>query len=114
MNSNPEVIDISSDLSAESLTSFEVTPTPLAVMLPSFPPVTVFLTKEMERVVADMNKISIPEKPQSSQRCKGPLKVVIGLAFPKLWGKDMQARGVHKRMPDPKDKNMGKGKRKME
>ena len=66
----------------------------------------------MERVVADMSKISVLVEPQSSQKYKGPLKVVLGLAAPKLWDKDMQSRGVHKRMPDPKD--MGKGKRKME
>ena len=89
-------------------------PTPLAVILPSFTPFTEFLTSEMERVVADMSKISVPVEPQSSQRGKGPLKVVLGLAAPKLWDKDMQSRGVHKRMPDPKDKDMGKGKRKME
>ena len=40
------------------------------------------------------------------------MKVVLGLAAPKLWNKDMQSRGIHKRMPDPKD--TGKGKRKME
>jgi hypothetical protein len=66
----------------------------------------------MERVCADMRKISVPVEPQSSQRNKGPLKVVFGLAAHKLWKKDMQSRGVHKTMPDPKD--MGKGKRKME
>jgi hypothetical protein len=87
-------------------------PTPLAVILPDFTPVTEFLTSEMERVVADMSKISAPVEPQSSQRYKGPLKVVLGLATPKPWDKDMQSRRVHKRMPDPKD--MGKGKRKME
>jgi hypothetical protein len=66
----------------------------------------------MERVCADMRKISVPVEPQSSQRNKGPFKVVLGLAAPKLWDRDMQSRGVHKRMPDPKDQ--GKGKRKME
>ena len=87
-------------------------PTPLAVVLPDFTPVTEFLTSEMERVCADMSKISVPVEPQSSKRYKGPLKVVLGLAAPKLWDKDMQSIGVHKRMPDPKD--LGKGKRKME
>jgi hypothetical protein len=66
----------------------------------------------MERVVADMSKISFPMEPQSSQRYEGPLKFVLGLAAPKLWDKDMQSRGVHKRMPDSKD--LGKGKRKIE
>jgi hypothetical protein len=66
----------------------------------------------MERVCADMGKISVPMEPQYSQRYKGPLMVVLGLAAPKLWDKDMQSRGVHKRIPDPKD--LGKGKRKME
>lgn len=66
----------------------------------------------MEKVVVDMSKISVPVEPQSSQRYKGPLKVVLGLAAPKLWDKDMQSIGVHKRMPGPKD--LGKGKRKME
>ena len=142
MKSNPKVIDISSDSSSDSTfdipqiqrayyylgegpselcpspsSSEETeetgeTPTPLAVVLPDFTPVTAFLTSEMERVCADMRKISVPVEPQSSQRNKGPLKVVLGLAAPKLWNKDMQSRGVHKRMPDPKD--MGKGKRKME
>jgi hypothetical protein len=86
--------------------------TPLAVVLPDFTPVTKFLTSEMERVCADMRKISVPVESQSSQRNKGPLKVVLGLAAPKLWDKSMQSRGVHKKMPNPKD--LGKGKRKME
>ena len=60
-----------------------------------------------------MSKLSVPGEPQSSQRYKGPLKVVLGLAGPKLWDKHMQSRGVHKRMHAPKDKDMGKGKRKM-
>ena len=87
------------------------TPIPLSVVLPDFTPVAAFLTSEMERVCADMRNISVPMEPQSSQRTKGPLKVVLGLAAPKLWNKVMQSRGVHKRMPNPKD--LGKGKRKM-
>ena len=98
--------------SSSEETEEALNPTPLAVVLPDFTPVTEFLTSEMERVVADMSKISVPVEPQSSQRYKGPLKVVLGLAAPKLWDKHMQSRGVHKRMPDPKD--LGKGKRKME
>lgn len=139
MKSNPKVIDISYDSSSDptfdipqiqrayyylgegpsefcpspfSSEEIEESPTPLAVVVPDFTPVTAFLTSEMERVCADMRKISILEEPQSSQRNKGPLKVVLRLAAPKLWNKDMQSRGVHKRMPDPKD--MGKGKSKME
>lgn len=140
MKSNPKIIDISSDSSSDSTFDIpqiqrayyyigegpselcpspssseeteEDTPTPLAIVRPDFTPVTAFLTSEMERVCADMRKISVPVEPQSSQRNKGPLKVVLGLAASKLWNKYMQSRGVHKRMPDPKD--MGKGKRKME
>jgi hypothetical protein len=142
MKPNPKVIDISSDSSSDSTFDIpqiqrayyyldegpsefypppysseetkEVgeTPIPLSVVLPDFTPVTAFLTSEMERVCADMRKISVPVEPQSSQRTKGPLKVILGLAAPKLWNKDMQSIGVHKRMPDSKD--MGKGKRKME
>ena len=114
MKSNPKIIDISSDSSSDSTfdipqiqrayyylgegpsefcpspsSSEETeeageTPTPLSVVLPDFTPVTAFLTSEMERVCADMGKISIPVEPESSQRNKGPLKVVLGLAAPKL------------------------------
>ena len=101
-----------SPTSSEETKETEETPTPLAMIVPDFSPVTAFLTSEMERVCADMRKIPIPEEPQSSERKKGPLKVVLGLAAPKLWNKDMQSRGIHKKMPDPKD--TGKGKRKME
>ena len=41
-------------------------PTPLVVILPDFTPITMFLTSEMERVVADMSKISVPVEPLSS------------------------------------------------
>ena len=138
MNPKSNVIEISFDLSSDSTYDIpqirraynlsgegpsEVNPspasseetltrTPLAVILPEFTPVTEFLTSEIERVFADMSKISVPVKPQTSQRYKGPLKVVLGLAAPKMWDKDMQSRGVYNRMPDPKD--LGKGKRKME
>lgn len=139
MKPKPNVIDISSDSSSDSTfdipqiqrayyylgegpseicpspsssEEIEEAPNPLAVVLPDFTPVTAFLTSEMERVCADMRKISVPVEPKSSQRNKGPLKVVLVLAAPKLWDKDMQSRGVHKRMPDPKDQ--GKGNRKIE
>ena len=142
MKPNPKIIDISSDSSSDSTfdipqiqrayyylgegpsefcpspTSSEETkeaeeaPTPLAMVVPDFTPVIAFLTSEMERVCADMRKFYVPEEPYSSKRNKDPLKVVLGLAAPKLWNKDMQSRGIHKKMPDPKD--MGKGKRKME
>lgn len=82
------------------------------MVVPDFTPVIAFLTSEMERVCADMRRISVPDEPQSSSRKKGPLKVVLGLVAPKLWNKDMQSRGIHKKMPDPK--NLGKGKRKIE
>ena len=101
-----------SPTTSEETTEAEETPTPLAMVVPDFTPVTAFLTSEMERVCADMRRISVPEEQQSSGKKKGPLKVVLGLAAPKLWNKDMKSRGVHKRMPDPKD--LGKGKRKME
>jgi hypothetical protein len=101
-----------SPTTSEETTEAEETPTPLAMVVPDFTPVTAFLTSEMERLCADMRRISVPEEQQSSRKKKGPLKVVLGLAAPKLWNKDMQSRGVHKKMPDPKD--MGKGKRKME
>jgi hypothetical protein len=137
MKPSPKVIEISSDDSSDSTfdipqiqrsynylvegpselcpsptTEAEETPTPLAMVVPDFTPVTAFLTSEMERVCADMRRIAVPEEPQSSRKSKGPLKVVLGLAAPKLWNKDMQSRGVHKKMPDPKD--LGKGKRKMD
>lgn len=138
MNPKSNVIEISSDSSSDSTydipqikrayyyisegpsdvypcpssTEETLNPTPLAVVLLDFTPVTEFLTNEMERVDADMSKISVPVEPQSSQRYKGPLKVVLGLAAPKPWDKDMQSIRVHNRVPDPKD--MGKGKRKME
>ena len=101
-----------SPTSSEETTEAEEAPAPLAMVVPDFTPVTAFLTSEMERVCADMRRISVPEEPQSSVRKKGPLKVVLGLAAPKLWNKDMQSRGIHKKMPDPKD--LGKGKRKMD
>lgn len=71
-------------LSPSSSEETEEAPTPLAVVLPDFTPITAFLTSEMERVCADMRRISVPVEPQSSQRYKGPLKVVLGLAAPKL------------------------------
>ncbi|PWA48091.1 reverse transcriptase domain-containing protein [Artemisia annua] len=49
-----------------------------------------------------MAPIPVPESSKSSR--KPPLKVVLGLACPRLWDEKMQARGVHKNMPDPKDK----------
>lgn len=75
-----------------------------------FGPVTAFLQSDMERVVAGMSKIPVSEKPEASRKRKGPLKVVIGLACPRLWNKDMQSIGVHKCIPDPKDKGKGKMK----
>ena len=93
MKPNPKIIDISSDSSSDSTfdipqiqrayyylgegpselcpspTTSEETheaeenPTPLAIVVPDFTPVTAFLTSEMERVCADMRKISIPEEP---------------------------------------------------
>lgn len=101
-----------SPTSSEEITEAEEAPTPLATVVPDFTPATAFLTSEMESVCADMRRIAVPEELQSSRKSKGPLKVVLGLAAPQLWNKDMQSRGVHKRMPDPKD--LGKGKRKME
>jgi hypothetical protein len=101
-----------SPTTSEETSEAEETPTPLAMVVPDFTPVTAFLTSEMERVCADMRRISVPDEPKSSSRTKGPLKVVLGLAAPKLWNKDMQSRGIHKKMPDPKD--LDKGKRKME
>lgn len=101
-----------SPTTSEETTEVKKTPSPLAMVVPDFTPVTAFLTSEMERVCTDMRRISVPEEKQSSRNKKGPLKVILGLAAPKLWNKDMKSRRVHKRMPDPKD--LGKGKRKME
>lgn len=50
---------------------------------------------------------SIKKIPVSEPSCPSrppPLKVVVGLACKNLWDKDMQARGVHKQMPNPRDK----------
>jgi hypothetical protein len=101
-----------SPTTTEETTESEETPTPLAMVVLDFTPVTAFLTSEMERVCADMRRISVPDESQSSSRKKGPLKVVLGLAAPKLWNKDMKSRGIHKKIPDLK--NLGKGKRKIE
>lgn len=53
--------------------------------------------------MARMSRIPVHEKPQSSQKCPWLLKVMLGLACPKVWDKKMQARGKRK-MPDPHDK----------
>ena len=65
---------------------------------PSQPPsvfklVTAFLQSEMERVLVGMSRIPVPEKPQSSQKRPGPLKVVPGLACPKVWTKICRPEG---------------------
>ena len=46
--------------------------------------------------------VPVPESSKSTR--EPPLKVVLALACPRLWDEKMQARGVHKNMPDPKDK----------
>ena len=65
------------------------------------------LAEALGQALSSLKKIPVPETPHSSR--PPPLKVVVGLACKKLWNKDMQARGVHKQMPDQKDK----GKRPM-
>jgi hypothetical protein len=50
-----------SPTTTEETTEAEETPTPLAMVVPDFTPVTAFLTSEMERVCADMRRISVPD-----------------------------------------------------
>jgi hypothetical protein len=73
-----------SPTTSEETNETEETPTPLAMVVPDFTPVIAFLTSEMERVCTDMRRIYVPEEQQSSRKKKGPLKVVLGLAAPKL------------------------------
>lgn len=80
------------------------------------------LTQALEKVVSSLKKIPVPEDAQPSQKRSGPIKVVLGLACPRLWDKEMQSRGMHRSMPDPKAKGLqrrfpdpkDKGKRPME
>ena len=82
-------------------------PPPVSIMRTELTPLSAFLISELERVVAGMRRIPVP---QSSKRRTKPPKQVLGLVCKRLWDAEMQARGVHKSMPDPKDK----GKRKMD
>lgn len=90
--------------------------TPVSVMRTEPPTLSMLLTREMERVVAGMSQIPVP---QSSQERPKPPPQVLGLVCKRLWVPGMQAKGVGKMMrakgveegtSDPKDK----GKRKKE
>ena len=64
------------------------------------------LTKALVKVVSSMKKILVPERAQPPQPRPWPLKVVLGLSCPRLWDKEMQAKGTHSTMPDLKDKGV--------
>ena len=64
------------------------------------------LTHALEKVVSSMMKIPVPDRAQLHQKCPGPLKVGLGFACPRLWDKEMKARGMYRSMPDPKDKGL--------
>ena len=66
------------------------------------------LAEALGQALSSLKKIPVPETSFPSR--PPPLKVVMGLACKKLCDKDMQAKGIHKQVPNPKDK----GKRPME
>ena len=66
------------------------------------------LVEALGQALSSLKKIPVPEP--SFPSCLPPLRVVLGLACKNLWDKNMQARGVHKQIPNPKDK----GKQPME
>ena len=133
-SSNPNIVEISSDSSSDSesdgwrsylppnYTNLTIrNPNPQAEKVSSDdlptssddddqqahpPPLSVLLTREIEKAVSGMSKISVPVTNQPRPK---PDKQVMGLPSPKVW-KSIKDKGVHKSMPDFKDK----GKRKLE
>ena len=58
------------------------------------------LTQALSQAVTNLNKIPSPECGQSSKKHKEPMKVIIGLACPKVWEIASQDMGIKRTMPE--------------
>ena len=80
------------------------------------PPLSKLLTEEMERVVAGMRQIPVPQKPK---RLEKPSSQVLGLVCKRLWTPDTKRKDVENVLKNMRDGEgtsdpKGKGKRKMD